>query len=121
MLEISKTWECPQCKHTTEWSYNSIAEQGSPVCSECDTNMKLLDTETAKPSAKTFVCPHCKEKQTKILKWINASIAQQYDVDSGHYDKDVDEVYGEHELYECSTCGKELDYEFVETQVQHRI
>ena len=116
---MSRTWKCPNCDTITEWEYTALAEQGEPVCPDCDTDMQLLDADTVHLAK--YTCPHCKKEQTKIVKWINASIAQQYDVDSGQYEKDVDEEYGEHESYECPTCGKELDYEFVETQVQHRI
>jgi hypothetical protein len=37
-----RTWKCPDCGRTIEHSYEALAEVGSPICSECDTEMELL-------------------------------------------------------------------------------
>ena len=36
-----RTWNCPECGHTDEISYDWLAEHGGPVCSQCDCDMEL--------------------------------------------------------------------------------
>ncbi len=36
-----RTWKCPDCGKTVEHSYEALAEVGSPICSDCDTEMEL--------------------------------------------------------------------------------
>ena len=38
----SRTWKCPECGRVIDWSYAELAEAGSPICTDCDTEMELL-------------------------------------------------------------------------------
>lgn len=70
------------------------------------------------PRPETYTCPHCHKKQKTIINWINASIAQLYGVKSGQFQKDINQVHGEHESYMCPTCEQELSYEFVHSEIK---
>jgi hypothetical protein len=37
-----RTWKCPDCGETIEHSYEALAEVGTPICSNCDTEMEML-------------------------------------------------------------------------------
>ena len=37
-----RTWKCPDCGRTIEHSYEALAEVGTPICTDCDTEMELL-------------------------------------------------------------------------------
>ncbi len=37
-----RTWKCPDCSRIIEHSYEALAEVGTPICSDCDTEMELL-------------------------------------------------------------------------------
>jgi hypothetical protein len=37
-----RTWKCPDCGRTVEHSYEALAEVGTPICTDCDTEMELL-------------------------------------------------------------------------------
>jgi hypothetical protein len=37
-----RTWKCPDCGQTIEHSYEALAEAGTPICTDCDTEMDLL-------------------------------------------------------------------------------
>ena len=37
----SHTWKCPECEFETEWSYETLATEGGPVCPNCDCDMEL--------------------------------------------------------------------------------
>lgn len=37
-----RTWKCPDCGRTIEHSYEALAEVGTPICSDCETEMELL-------------------------------------------------------------------------------
>ena len=37
-----RTWKCPGCGQTIDHSYEALAEVGTPICSDCDTEMELL-------------------------------------------------------------------------------
>ena len=41
--KMSGTWKCGECGWTTRLSYVDLAEIGTPLCSECDIEMTLLD------------------------------------------------------------------------------
>lgn len=36
-----RTWKCPDCGQTIEHSYEALAEVGTPICSDCDSEMEL--------------------------------------------------------------------------------
>ena len=38
----SRHWKCPDCGRRIGWSYEELAETGSPICSGCDTEMEML-------------------------------------------------------------------------------
>jgi hypothetical protein len=38
------TWKCTTCTWTTEWGDKDVAERGTPVCPNDDTDMVLDDT-----------------------------------------------------------------------------
>ena len=56
---------------------------------------------------KSYICPHCKEKQTTVIQWQDTLIAYEFDLKSGESEK-VDEIVGEHESFACPACGKDL-------------
>ena len=37
-----RAWKCPDCGRTVEHSYEALAEVGTPICTECDSEMELL-------------------------------------------------------------------------------
>ena len=37
-----RTWKCPDCGRLIEHSYEALAEVGTPICSDCDTEMQML-------------------------------------------------------------------------------
>ena len=37
-----RTWKCPDCGRLIEHSYEALAEVGTPICSNCDTEMEML-------------------------------------------------------------------------------
>ena len=41
--DMPRDWRCDECGWTTCASYETIAEIGTPMCSECDIEMTLLD------------------------------------------------------------------------------
>lgn len=65
------------------------------------------------PRPKEYVCPHCKQTQTKIIVWTLASVGDRFDVSSGQFEKQIDVVMGETENYSCPSCNKNLSYQFV--------
>ncbi len=40
--KYSRTWKCPDCGRTADVSYENLAEVGTPICPDCDIEMKLL-------------------------------------------------------------------------------
>ena len=36
-----RTWKCPGCGRTIEHSYEALAEVGTPICTDCDTEMEM--------------------------------------------------------------------------------
>ena len=40
-MNTTRIWKCPDCKKTTEISYDWLAEHGGPVCEKCDCDMEL--------------------------------------------------------------------------------
>ena len=40
-MNTPRTWKCPDCRKTTEISYDWLAEHGGPVCEKCDCDMEL--------------------------------------------------------------------------------
>lgn len=53
-MSYSRTWKCPECENTTTWSYEDLAERGTPLCTACDTEMELLPEQgTIDPSVST--------------------------------------------------------------------
>ena len=38
-----RTWICTECKYKTHWTYNQLANEGSPICPNCDDVMELID------------------------------------------------------------------------------
>lgn len=57
---------------------------------------------------KSFICPHCKEKQTTVLEWQTVSVASEFYLDTGMSEFDVDHEGGEHESWTCPGCGEDL-------------
>ena len=39
VVEVSRTWECPECGDTVKWSYEDLVQSGTPVCGSCETDM----------------------------------------------------------------------------------
>ena len=37
----SRTWKCSDCGHQTDYSYEDLAQAGTPMCTDCDTEMEL--------------------------------------------------------------------------------
>ena len=37
----SRPWKCPDCGRTIQCSYEQLAEASTPVCTDCDTEMKM--------------------------------------------------------------------------------
>lgn len=56
---------------------------------------------------KSYICPFCKEKQTSIIQWQTVSVAYEFDLNKDKSEK-VDEEGGDHESWNCPSCGKEL-------------
>lgn len=42
-----RTWKCPVCGHATEISYDWLAQNGGPVCGQCDCDMELVPVPQA--------------------------------------------------------------------------
>ncbi len=40
---MSSTWACPSCDYKTNWSFQEIAQKGTPVCQNCGDDMELED------------------------------------------------------------------------------
>jgi len=38
----ARLWKCPDCGRRVCWSYEEMAEAGSPICTDCDAEMELL-------------------------------------------------------------------------------
>jgi transcription elongation factor Elf1 len=36
-----RTWKCPDCGTQTDCSYEDLAKAGTPICTDCDTEMEL--------------------------------------------------------------------------------
>ena len=39
-------WRCPDCEHTlstADWTYRDLADRGTPICGNCDTDMELVE------------------------------------------------------------------------------
>lgn len=36
-----RKWKCPHCGKVIEWSYNDLADAGTPICNDCDFEMEL--------------------------------------------------------------------------------
>lgn len=52
-------WKCPECPKKlsiTDWTYSDLADRGTPICMQCDTDMELI---TAKAELTPFYveCP----------------------------------------------------------------
>jgi len=50
---MERLWECEDCSYQTEWSYDQLAEQGGPVCPNCDNDMELLPPDLDSPEKTT--------------------------------------------------------------------
>ncbi len=37
----SRTWKCPDCGRQADCSYEDMAQAGTPMCTDCDTEMEL--------------------------------------------------------------------------------
>jgi len=37
-------WSCPECEKEIDVSYTNIADVGNPVCSDCDSEMELVNS-----------------------------------------------------------------------------
>jgi hypothetical protein len=37
-----RQWKCPSCSRLIDWSYQELAEAGSPICRDCDLEMEIL-------------------------------------------------------------------------------
>ncbi len=40
-MTTARTWKCPQCGHCVEISYDWLADNGTPICGNCDLDMEL--------------------------------------------------------------------------------
>lgn len=43
--ESSPHWRCSECKRTlstADWIYRDLADRGTPICGDCDTDMELM-------------------------------------------------------------------------------
>jgi len=38
----SRRWACPDCHRVVTWSYDDMAEAGSPYCADCDVEMLMV-------------------------------------------------------------------------------
>jgi len=39
-------WRCPDCERTlstSDWTYRDLADRGTPICGDCDTDMELTE------------------------------------------------------------------------------
>jgi hypothetical protein len=50
------TWKCDECGWTTEVSYAGLAEIGTPLCTDCDIEMALLDVKECTRSTSIPAC-----------------------------------------------------------------
>ena len=55
----------------------------------------------------SYICPHCKEKQTKAIEWQTMSVAYEFNLTTGN-SKDFDREGGDFESWACPSCRKEL-------------
>jgi len=37
----SRTWKCPDCGRKVDCSYEQLAEAGTPLCTDCNTEMEM--------------------------------------------------------------------------------
>jgi hypothetical protein len=45
--EFPLHWRCPDCERTlstADWTYRDLADRGTPVCGDCDTDMELMES-----------------------------------------------------------------------------
>jgi transcription elongation factor Elf1 len=40
-MSTDRTWKCPQCGHCVDISYDWLADNGTPICGDCDIDMEL--------------------------------------------------------------------------------
>tara|TARA_Y100000034_G_scaffold85892_2_gene102973 strand:+ start:1007 stop:1342 length:336 start_codon:yes stop_codon:yes gene_type:complete len=39
--DLPYDWQCPICMYEVKWTMNQVADGGTPICPECDCDMKL--------------------------------------------------------------------------------
>jgi len=45
--KIDVNFECEKCERTTQCSISEAIENGTPMCPDCDEEMKLVDAEVS--------------------------------------------------------------------------
>jgi hypothetical protein len=40
-MNAARTWKCSQCGHCVEITYDWLADNGTPICGDCDIDMEL--------------------------------------------------------------------------------
>jgi len=38
----ARRWKCPSCGRSIEHTYKALAEVGTPICGDCDTDMEMI-------------------------------------------------------------------------------
>jgi len=41
----SRRWRCPGCRRVVDYSYEQLAEAGSPCCCDCDRDMRMVRSQ----------------------------------------------------------------------------
>lgn len=59
---------------------------------------------------KTYICPHCKEKQYTVIQWHTTSVGYEQNLKGDLLDNET--LFSEHsdfETFACKNCGKNLE------------
>ena len=56
-------WKCPECSKYAAWNWDQAQEAGTPMCSECDIDMELME-----PAQHIFETDEWKEADAYVLR-----------------------------------------------------
>lgn len=71
----SRRWTCLDCKHECSWTYDNLAERGSPVCPDCDANMVLVSGDKP-PQVSYSVVGYYFDNSQPFVFWIDGADAE---------------------------------------------